>query len=214
MSLNKIAESIDLIHKNKKEGAVLVGISGIDAAGKGTVAKHLKKKLESGGLKVALVGVEEWHEPQTIRLKKPYDAFHFYSHAFRWNDLFGKLILPLKKNRSVDLMEKLIHVHADIYFEYQYLFEDIDVILLEGIFLFKKELEKHFDFKIWISCDYETALDRAKMRNQENREMNELVMDYGNIYFPAQEIHLQKDDVLYHANAVFINFRKENLNFQ
>ncbi len=213
--MQQILSQIQLHNENKTSSdALLIGISGIDAAGKGFVSKALKNKLEQQGLKVALLCIDDWHQPKTIRLKKPYGAFNFYSNAFRWNDLFDKLILPLKKDRKVDLVENIIKVHDDKYFEHHYLIENIDVILLEGIFLFKKEVQHYYDYKIWIGCDYKTALDRAKQRNQEKTGIRELVIEYENIYFPAQEIHLHKDDVLNQVNAVFMNCHKENIIIQ
>jgi uridine kinase len=204
-SLNQIVSNLYSLSGLNNQEALLVGISGIDAAGKGFISGQIKDKLEKKGLKVALVSIDDWHQPKNFRLIKPYGAFNFYATGFRFDELFDKLILPLKKYRSVNILEDLVHATEDVHYKKQFFFEEIDVILLEGIFIFKKEFQHHYDYKIWVGCDYKTALERSKKRNQEKQDLNILERDYLNIYFPAQEIHIQRDNVKNQVNTIFIN---------
>jgi uridine kinase len=52
-----------------------------------------------------------------------------------------------------------------------YEFREVDVILLEGIFLLKQELRAHYDLSIWIDCSFKTALARAIARAREAATM-------------------------------------------
>jgi len=81
----------------------------------------------------------------------------------------------------------------DVYMQ-SYDFDEVDVIVLEGIFLLKKELKKNYDLAFWIDCLFETALQRAILRNQEGLSEEEIIRDYSTIYFPAQMIHFVRDD--------------------
>ncbi len=72
-------------------------------------------------------------------------------------------------------------------------FNGIDIVLLEGIFLFKPQYAGRFDLKIWIECGFETALERAIRRSHEGLGHDEAIRAYERVYFPAQRLHLSQD---------------------
>lgn len=84
-------------------------------------------------------------------------------------------------------------------------FRDIDIVLLEGIFLFKPEYRDHFDLKIWIECSFETALQRAMARGQEGLPPAETRRAFETIYFPAQRVHFARDNPREFADIIFVN---------
>src|SRR5713226_5478286 len=84
-------------------------------------------------------------------------------------------------------------------------FLNIDIILLEGIFLFKEMYRDHFDLKVWIDCSFATALLRAMARGQEGLPPQEAKRAFETIYFPAQRIHLARDNPRKAADIVFTN---------
>ena len=134
-------------------------------------------------------------------------AAHFYEKAIRFDEMFQKLILPLKQNRSHHLIADAAEETAPEFKKREYDFKNVDVILLEGIFLFKKAFRRFFDLKIWIECGFETALERAIARSQENLSPEETVKAYQTIYFPAQKIHFAKDNPQTFADLTFTNDR-------
>jgi uridine kinase len=77
--------------------------------------------------------------------------------------------------------------------------------LLEGIFLFKPTYRNHFDLTVWIDCSFEAALERAIKRGQEGLPPEETVRSFETIYFPAQRIHLARDNPRETADIVFTN---------
>ena len=133
-------------------------------------------------------------------------AEHFYDHAIRFEELFARLILPLKESRSCRLIAELADAtDAEVYRRHTYEFADVDVILLEGIFLLKRAHRHHLDLSFWIDCTFETALERALARGQEGLSPEETVRGYETIYFPAQRIHLDRDSPRDSATAVLNN---------
>jgi uridine kinase len=83
---------------------------------------------------------------------------------------------------------------AAVYRRHIYEFEDIDIIVLEGIYLLKRTFRAHYDLSVWIECSFATALERAIARAQEGLPAEETVRVYRTVYFPAQEIHFQRDN--------------------
>jgi uridine kinase len=185
--------------------ALLVAVSGIDASGKGTVAATIASELEERGLSVALIGLDPWHEPMRIRFSDTEPAQHFYRHAFRFDALFSEIVDPLASRRSVRTTAKLIDPASDVHYSYSFHYEDIDIVLLEGIFLFKRSLCARYDLRIWIECSFETALERALSRGQEGLGPDETRRDYERIYFPAQRIHFALDDPRSSADIMIEN---------
>jgi uridine kinase len=185
--------------------SLLAGISGIDASGKGFIAAKLADKLRRRGLSVANISVDGWLNLPEIRLSETNAAENFYKNAIRFGEMFEKLVLPLKENRSINITADFAEETAAEFRKHDYIFKDIDIILLEGIFLYKNAFKKHFDFKIWLECPFETALRRAITRSQEGLSAAETVKAYEHIYFPAQKIHFAKDAPQDAADLVWRN---------
>lgn len=150
-----------------RPGPLLVAISGIDASGKGTLAAALTPLLRLRGLQVEAVGADAWLTPLEHLDLDSDPAGAFYRGAIRFEEMF----------RWIDELRA----------------RPLDVILMEGIFLFKRELRDRYDLSIWLECGFETALTRALERNQEGLPRERLIADYGRIYFPAQRLHLERD---------------------
>lgn len=184
---------------------LLVGISGIDASGKGFITGKLTEKLQEENLNVANINIDGWLNLPHIRFNEESPAQHFYEFGIRFNEMFEKLVFPLKENRSIRLTADFTEETAKEYRKHEYEFQNIDVILLEGIFLFKNEFKNYFGLKIWIECSFETALKRAISRSQENLSPEETIKAYETIYFPAQIIHFKKDNPQNSSDLVFLN---------
>jgi uridine kinase len=206
MNLEPIIEII--LTKRRKipaQRSLLVGISGIDASGKGFLTAKLANQVSQKGLNVAVVNVDGWLNLPHIRFDPQNPAESFYKNALRLEEMFEQLILPLKEDRSVSLTADLTDETATEYRKHEYFYEDVDVILLEGIFLFKNEFKQHFDAKFWIECFFENALRRAVERAQENLSPADTVRAYASVYFPAQKIHFARDRPQNCADLIWFN---------
>ncbi len=198
-----------IIEQSKKtpgDRVCLVEISGIDASGKGYVPGTLASQIEAAGRQVALINVDGWLDLPRVRFSESNAGEHFYHHALRLDEMFDQLILPLKHNRGLDLTMEFAQETATEFHPHTYSFENIDIILLEGIFTYKRQFVEHFDLKIWIECGFETALKRAIGRGQENLSPDATIAAYENTYFPAQRLHFEIDDPSKSTDLVFRNY--------
>ena len=202
--LNKLIKLI-LTKQMPAERSLLVGISGIDAGGKGFITAKLAAELQTQGFKVAKINVDGWLNLPDIRFCQNNPADNFYQNGLRLGEMFEKLILPLQKNRSIYLLADFAEETASEFRKHEYFYENIDLILLEGIFLFKKSFIDIFDLKIWIDCSFETALKRAILRSQENLWPEKTIKAYQTIYFPSQQIHFTQDDPQSLADLIYNN---------
>jgi uridine kinase len=82
---------------------------------------------------------------------------------------------------------------ASAYYQHLYTFHDVDVIILEGIYLLKRVFRSYYDLAFWVECCFETALIRALRRGQEGLPLDETIRAYRTIYFPARYTHFALD---------------------
>jgi len=197
-----------IIEKRKAlspQHALLVGISGIDAAGKGFVTARIAESLEKRGIKLAVINADAWLNLPHVRFHRQDWPKHFYENAFRFDEMFERVILPLRATRKVSVESDFAEETATAFRKHRYAFCNIDIILLEGIFLFKPMYRDHFDLKVWIDCSFATALRRAMARGQEGLPPAQTIKAFQTIYFPAQRIHLARDNPREAADIVFTN---------
>ncbi len=174
--------------------SLLVAVSGIDGSGKGYVTAKLVAALQARGVRVAGINIDGWLNLPAIRFNPVNPAEHFYLHAIRFDEMFAQLVLPLRDRRSLSVEVDFAEETATAYRRQRYEFAGIDVIVLEGIYLLKRAFHAYYDLSVWLDCSFETALERALARGQEGLPAAETIKAYRTIYFPAQEIHFQRDD--------------------
>jgi uridine kinase len=114
-------------------------------------------------------------------------------------------VLPLRDARSLRLEADFAEETATEYRRHIYAFTDLDVVVLEGIYLLKRALARHYDLSIWIDCSFETALARAVARAQEGLSPDKTTHAYRTIYFPAQRLHFPRDNPKTTATLVLDN---------
>jgi uridine kinase len=205
-AVDKLAEKIGAVRLNvPRDRGVLVGISGIDGSGKGFIAALLEKRLLELRWSSAVLSADDWHKLPTICLNSDNPAENFYEHGLRLDNMFKQVVLPLRDRNVVDVVADYADAKAIVYRKKRYSLRGINIVLLEGIFLFKPAYRDHFNLKIWIECSFASALQRAIVRAQEGLSPAETKRAFETIYFPAQRLHLEHDKPREHADVIFDN---------
>ena len=176
-----------------RERSALVAVSGVDGAGKGFVTARIASELEKRGSRVATINADAWLNLPHVRFGGSDPAEHFYRHAVRFEHMFAQLVLPLRETRSIELEFDDATEPAKEYHRQRCAFRNIDVILLEGIYLLKPAFLANYDLKIWIETSFPKALERAIARGQEGLPPDETRHAFETIFFPAQRLHFARD---------------------
>ena len=177
-----------------RERAALVAVSGIDGCGKGWLTRNIVDDLQARGINAANINIDGWLNLPARRFSDKNPAEHFYLHAIRFDAMFAQLVLPLRDARSIRVETDFAEETATAYRKQLYEFTDIDIIVLEGIYLLKQAFQNYYDLSIWIDCSFAKALERALARGQEGLPPTDTIRAYETIYFPAQDIHFQRDN--------------------
>ena len=152
-----------------------------------------------------LLSLDAWHTPPSVRFSSVDPGPHFYRTAYRLDELFELIVLPLKRTGSVRAQVELTRWPGSECYVESFDYDGVDVVIVEGIFLLRRELRAYYDLAVWIECSFETALKRAMARNQEGLSEAALIEEYTRVYFPAQEYHLLRDDPAASANLRIAN---------
>jgi uridine kinase len=204
VAVSVIAERLAGRARSRSSGSLLIALSGIDGSGKGYTADLLRRALERRKIRTALVHADDWLSPRRQRFGSPPTARHFYENSFRFDAMFSEVVTPLRRDRGIDVTLTL-GGRSGFLRRQSYRFSDVDVVLLEGIFLLRRELLPNYDRTIWIDCTFRTALERALRRNQEGLSPEQLQREYRTLYFPAQHHHATRDAPRERAGLVVLN---------
>ncbi len=195
-----------LLHvRRQREGRpFLVGINGIDKAGKTAFAAALAERLAGFGLHVEQVSLGDFTAEKKERRAKGYpEAEGLYRKHYAMERLREQLLMPLRQARELPL-------------ELQYDVHDLTrdrsggkrslalergaIVILEGPFLFQAEYFGLYDFRIYLVSDFEHALALAltgltgKAREQRQREFQRRELAAQSLYLrqetPWKRAHL------------------------
>ena len=190
---NIIDSIVEIRHQVSRQRSIVIALSGIDGCGKGYLTAKIREQLKASGLNTVSINGDGWLNLPDKRFNQDNPAEHFYLNAFRFDEMFSQLILPLREHRSISLKADFAEETATSYRPHFYEFENVDVIVLEAIYLLQPAFIANYDFSFWIDCSFKTALERALKRGQEGLSPQQTINAYQTIYFPAQVIHFQRD---------------------
>src|SRR5262249_43320518 len=160
---------------------------------------------QRAGHRTGVVGIDGWLNLPGQRFNPANPAGHFYNNALRFEEMFAQLVFPLRSARSIRVEADFAEEQATSFRKHTYAFTNLDIVILEGIYLLKREFQAFYDYSVWIECTFETALERALQRGQEGLSIQETIDAYRTIYFPAQEIHLSRDHPREAASEILNN---------
>ena len=135
--------------RDKKQNTpYIIGINGIDCAGKTTLAKNLSGQLEQSGIKNKIFHIDDFNDPKVE--KETYRAFA----SGNWNendfDRYYESIIDFQKAREAVEAATVKN----------------EIVIVEGIFIFRPQLKISFNYRIYIKVDASVALTRFEERRR------------------------------------------------
>jgi len=146
--LLKLLEEHILSGRDDKSGCITIGINGLDGSGKTFFAERLLETFTVNHKNTSIIHVDDFIVPDV--LDRVYDSV--YRGEFTSDDL------DLYYHSAND-MEKLLEAITTAK-------ESSDILLVEGIFLFKPALRDLIDFKIYLDVEKDVAIDRFLARHE------------------------------------------------
>ena len=178
---------LDAINENKqKDRPFIVGVNGIDGAGKTMFAGALETYLKSKGFPTQLIHIDDFHNPKAIRYAGPDEADNYYDKSFNLDLIIDKFLNPIYRDKSLSLKLKTLDLQTDDYTnERTYNIKPETIVIFEGVFLFRRDLAPYIDLKVFLNILFFESKKRAVVRDPQA-----YVEKYDVKYLPAQQKYL------------------------
>ncbi|MGN4943951.1 uridine kinase [Bacillus anthracis] len=146
-----------------------VGVSGITASGKTTFANELAEEIKKRGLPVTRASIDDFHNPKVIRYTQGKESARgYYEDAHDYTAFKERLLKPLGPNGNLQYETISHNLKTDIPVHNEPLMAQPNMVLIvDGTFLLKKDVEHLFDYKIFVDTDFEIARKRGVKRETE-----------------------------------------------
>jgi uridine kinase len=188
---------------------LLVAIDGRTAAGKTTLADELVAPIERLGRPTIRIGIDDFHLPRAERRQRGCDLpawQSYYLHAFDYPAIRAAL-LPLRpsgdrwyRRARFDLL------HDTPIVEQPRLAPADAVVLVDGVFLYRPELDDLWNMRLFVDVDAADTLRRGPPRDVAwHGAVDAAIPAYENRYIPGEEHYLALIDPRGRADIIVDN---------
>jgi uridine kinase len=186
-----------------------VAIDGCSAAGKTTLADELADILAARTRRhIIRVGIDYFKRARVLRTAYPPDSpDSYYLDSWDNDAILAHLLLPLGPSGNRLYRTAVMNLAATEYLDAPYQAADFDAILVaDGCFLQRPELDPHWDLRIFIHVSFETVLRRGIERDQAWMESAAAAEHrYRTKYIPGEQRYLADVDPAARAQIVVDN---------
>jgi uridine kinase len=190
--LDRLAHAIAAV---SRPHPVRVALDGVDAAGKTSLADDLVRPLQGRGYSVIRTSLDNFHRPREVRHRRGATSPEgYYYDSFDYPALKSLLLDPLGPGGSLRYRTGLFDGRAEAALSSPVRTAGAHAILLfDGVFLFRPELEDCWDLRIWVEVTAEVALSRAIRRDAALFGGAAAVRErYEQRYIPGQRLYMEQ----------------------
>lgn len=202
---------LSILNSNKKP--VRVAINGIEGTGKTIFTKSFTDYFLQNDLKAIHVSIDGFHNVNSIRYRQGRDsAKGYYEDAYNEAEFVQKVL----RSSQLDIPVIVMRIHDmetdKILIEEPVKIGNETIILTDGSYLFKKAYREHWDLKIYLQTDFNTAMTRGIERDSEllGGAVN-AKEKYENRYHKASAIYIEECKPKKFADIIIDNTDFDNL---
>ncbi len=183
-----------LVKQRLGQGVLRVAIDGIDAAGKTTLADELAELLERADRPVLRASIDGFHHPASVRHLRSEEqpAHSYYEDSFDYQALRSLLLDPLGPGGDHIVRTRVFDFRTDLPIkEAPTRVQPGTLLLFDGVFLLRPELEGCWDLSVFVQVDPATSLQRASKRDVGLFGTSDATeRRYRERYLPGQELYM------------------------
>lgn len=170
-----------------------VVVDGPLAAGKSMFANNLADILSESGRPIIRLSADDFHFPKEVRYRRGRESAEgYYFDAYDYNAMIKYVFEPLGPGGNLQYSQKIIDLAADRKIDSPSLSADPhSILLMDGVFLLRRELVAHSDVKIFIDTNFEITIERAVSRDTYLGNEFQIREMYAQRYVPAMRIYLE-----------------------
>lgn len=191
-------------------GRTLVGVDGVDGAGKTTFADELAELLKESGLEVIRISMEDYLNPQSKRYEQGRtSAKGYFEDSYDYQRFNDEVLEPLGRGGSGRYRTMAYDLNAECEVKSPWRIAPNDVVVIvDGMFIHRDELctggrKKVWDLSVWLEVPFEDSFQRVAERSEKITANPE---DPANSrYYQGQLLYLQSCDPSGRADIVVEN---------
>lgn len=204
-SINQVTKRVlsHYHHHSNKNRPFIVGIDGLGGSGKTTLALNLKQELRIVDHEASILHMDDHIVKKSERYGTGNEEWYEY-YVLQWNielirtDLFLKLYrnhetiaLPFYQSLTDTIVTQPINITP------------ATIILIEGVFLQRKEWRDFFDYMIFIDCSYEVRAERVVGRDVYLGDEQARIDKYKRRYWLAEEHYFLNENPIGQADYIY-----------
>lgn len=205
MKVNKLIETLIFQYQNRisQDRPFIIGIDGLGGSGKTTLACSLEDELKSYGIELLTLHIDDYIVISGERYQTGHEQWAEYYHL-QWNipliqsalfkslhNYTGTISLPFYEHSSNTIIDQPTLVPSD------------GIVLVEGIFLQRKEWQSYFDYMIFVDCPMEIRAERVLGRDRYLGDYEARLKKYQQRYWPAEDYYLEQEEPYVKAGYVY-----------
>lgn len=182
MSTSEIMKVI----KEHKDERFILGIDGLSRSGKTTLVKELEEDMKKSGIPFHIFHIDDYITQRNKRYATGFEEWYEY-YNLQWDidwlqrNFFGKL------QSDIQIQLPFYHDETDICEMKEIQLPLVGVIIVEGVFLQRKEWRNFFHYMVYLDCSRETRFLRESEETQKN------LPKFQSRYWKAEEYYLEKE---------------------
>lgn len=192
------------IVKLPADNVVRVAIDGVDGAGKTVFGDELSYILQPFGRQVIRASVDSFHNPRSIRYKRGASSPEgFFRDSYNYEALVTYLLHPLSPSGSRRFHSSAFDHRTDtaVVAAEEYA-EPNAILIFDGIFLHRPELQAFWDFSIFLDVDFTISIPRGAQRGEGSSDP---LAPSNQRYVQGQKSYLSECNPKVHASVVVNN---------
>lgn len=199
--LEIISENID--RRRNSQQRFLIGVDGVDGAGKSFFAANLANHLQAKNIPVLNISIDGFHRPRAERYAKGKNSPEgFYYDSYDYDRFKSEVILPFIGDEQY--IKTAIH---DVETDQQLSPEPVHiqhgaVLIIDGMFLHRDKLAQYWDYSIFLDVDFHQTFQRMATRDNNSPDPFE---QHNSRYREGQLLYFQECSPKSRATMVIDN---------
>jgi uridine kinase len=201
-----LAQVADAVEALRLDHPIRVGIDGRSAAGKTTFADALAERLGARGREVLRAEIDDFHRPghKWRSMRREWTPQLYYDEGYDYKAFARLMLKPLGPAGDRRCRPRLFDSFRDEAFPEEWIeVPDVAVAVVDGAFLLRPELTPHWDYLVWLEVDFETMVQRARVRDVAYiGDADEVERRYRGHWIPTHTLYESLDGPVERADAV------------
>ncbi|WP_430115580.1 kinase [Neobacillus rhizosphaerae] len=187
MNMNEqIKMIVNKIPKLEEGKRFIIGIDGLSRSGKTTLVKHLSQLLTEEKLPYYVFHIDDHIVERNRRYNTGHEEwFEYYQLQWDIQGLRDQLFEKIKGSQSFNL--SFYQDELDTQMTKQITLPQSCVVIIEGVFLQRKEWRNYYDFLLYLDCPRDKRFLRESQETQKN------LLKFENRYWLAENFYLETE---------------------